>query len=57
MVTFINLQGKTLGLKQVEFEESAYPYHDWNARITAECYAPNSASRIMDPEWRIIGIA
>ena len=43
-------------LEEVEFEESARPYHDWNARITAECYAPNSASRIMDPEWRIIGL-
>jgi alpha-amylase/alpha-mannosidase (GH57 family) len=42
--------------EEVEFQESAYPYHDWNARVTAECYAPNSASRIMDPEWRIIGI-
>lgn len=42
--------------EEVEFQESAYPYHDWNARITAECYAPNSASRIMDPEWRIFGL-
>jgi alpha-amylase/alpha-mannosidase (GH57 family) len=43
-------------LEEVEFEESARPYHDWNARVTAECYAPNSVSRIMDPEWRIIGL-
>ena len=43
-------------LEEVEFEESAHPYHDWNDRITAECYAPNSVSRIMDPQWRIIGI-
>ena len=43
-------------LEEVEFEESAHPYHDWNARITAECYAPNSVSRIMDTQWRIIGI-
>jgi alpha-amylase/alpha-mannosidase (GH57 family) len=43
-------------LEEVEFEESARPYHDWNARVTAECYAPNSASRIMDPDWRIIGL-
>ncbi len=43
-------------LEEVEFEGSAYPYHDWNERITAECYAPNSVSRIMDPEWRIIGL-
>ncbi len=42
-------------LEEVEFEESAQPYHDWNARITAECYAPNSVARIMDSQWRIIG--
>ena len=28
----------------VEVEESAAPYHDWNERITAECYAPNAAN-------------
>ncbi len=32
-------------LEQIELQDSAYPYHDWNERITAECYAPNSASR------------
>jgi alpha-amylase/alpha-mannosidase (GH57 family) len=41
--------------EEVEFEDSAQPYHDWNVRITAECYAPNSVSRIMDSQWRIIG--
>jgi alpha-amylase/alpha-mannosidase (GH57 family) len=40
----------------VEAEPSAYPYHDWNARITAECYAPNAASRILDGEGRIARI-
>ena len=29
----------------VEPELSAAPFHDWNARITAECYAPNAAPR------------
>jgi alpha-amylase/alpha-mannosidase (GH57 family) len=43
-------------LEDVEFEQSAYPYHDWNTRITAECYAPNAVSRIMDSEWRIKGL-
>lgn len=43
-------------LEEVELEESAHPYHDWNARITAECYGPNSASRVMDAEWRIMGL-
>jgi len=40
-------------LEYVELQDSAYPYHDWNERITAECYAPNAASRIMDSEGRI----
>lgn len=43
-------------LEEVEIQESAYPYHDWNERVTAECYAPNSVSRIMDNQWRIIGL-
>ncbi len=40
-------------LEAVELQDSAYPYHDWNERITAECYAPNGASRILDAENRI----
>src|SRR5262245_24294833 len=43
-------------LEAVELQESAYPYHDWNERICAACYAPNSASRILDPEDRIARI-
>jgi alpha-amylase/alpha-mannosidase (GH57 family) len=43
-------------LEEVEFQESAKPYHDWNERITAECYAPNAVSRIMDSKGRIIGL-
>lgn len=35
-------------LEEVELQDSAYPYHDWNERITAECYAPNTASRILN---------
>lgn len=41
-------------LETVEIQDSAYPYHDWNERITAECYAPNATSRILDGEGRII---
>jgi len=44
------------GLEYVELQDSAYPYHDWNERVTAECYAPNAASRIMDAENRIASI-
>ena len=34
-------------LEEVELQDSAHPYHDWNERIAAECYAPNAASRIL----------
>jgi hypothetical protein len=27
-------------LEAVELQDSAFPYHDGNERITAECYAP-----------------
>jgi alpha-amylase/alpha-mannosidase (GH57 family) len=43
-------------LEGVELQDSAYPYHDWNERITAECYAPNTASRILDPEQRAVDL-
>ena len=43
-------------LEYVEVQDSAHPYHDWNERITAECYAPNAASRMMDAENRIARI-
>lgn len=40
-------------LEVIEVQDSAHPYHDWNERITAECYEPNATSRILD-ESRII---
>ena len=43
-------------LNKVEMQESAYPYHDWNHRINAECYVRNSASRILNTEGRIEAI-
>ena len=35
-------------LEAVERQDSAAPYHDWNARITDECYRPNAHARILD---------
>jgi alpha-amylase/alpha-mannosidase (GH57 family) len=43
-------------LEAVEVQDSAAPYHDWNARVAAECYAPNGASRILDADGRIVAI-
>jgi alpha-amylase/alpha-mannosidase (GH57 family) len=43
-------------LESIELQESAYPFHDWNERITAECYGPNARSRILDEDGAIIGI-
>ncbi|MBI4916681.1 MAG: DUF3536 domain-containing protein [Acidobacteria bacterium] len=44
-------------LEAVEVQDSAYPYHDWNERITTECYAANASSRILDAAGRIDRIA
>jgi len=43
-------------LEIVEQQESARPFHDWNARINFECYAPNAAARILDAERSIVKI-
>ncbi|MBV8760877.1 MAG: DUF3536 domain-containing protein [Deltaproteobacteria bacterium] len=43
-------------LEAIEPQPSAHPYRDWNARITAECYRPNTAARVIDGEGQIIQI-
>jgi alpha-amylase/alpha-mannosidase (GH57 family) len=40
----------------VELQDAAAPYHDWNDRITAECYARNAASRILDEADRVVRV-
>ena len=35
-------------LEVIEVQDSAHPYHNWNERISAECYSPNTASRILN---------
>lgn len=37
-------------MEAVEQQESARPFHNWNARINFECYAPNAAARILDEQ-------
>ncbi len=43
-------------LEDIQIQDSAYPYHDWNERITAECYEANTASRILNDKGKIIDI-
>ncbi len=43
-------------LEEIEVQDSAYPYRDWNERINAECYNPNTASRILGGNKNIIDI-
>ncbi|HSV26498.1 MAG TPA: DUF3536 domain-containing protein [Sedimentisphaerales bacterium] len=43
-------------LEDVEMQDSAHPYHDWNERITTECYLPNSAARVLGEKKLITGI-
>jgi alpha-amylase/alpha-mannosidase (GH57 family) len=43
-------------LEVIEVQDSAHPYHDWNERISAECYSPNTASRILNEKGVIKNI-
>jgi alpha-amylase/alpha-mannosidase (GH57 family) len=43
-------------LEEIEVQDSAEPFHDWNERIAAECYGPNGAARLKGAEDRIADI-
>jgi alpha-amylase/alpha-mannosidase (GH57 family) len=43
-------------LEAVEVQDSAAPQHDWNERVTAECYAPNTAARRVDAQNKVLDI-
>lgn len=40
-------------LEVVPRQDGAFPHHDFNAKITAECYGANAASRILDDDQHI----
>ncbi len=42
-------------LDRVDVEPNAAPFHDWNERITHECYQPCAAARLLDAEGRVHG--
>ncbi len=39
----------------VDVEPGAAPFHDWNVRITHECYGPVSAARLLDAAGHVAG--
>jgi alpha-amylase/alpha-mannosidase (GH57 family) len=41
-------------IEDIEREEGAFPFHDWNERITSECYWPNAYARILDGKGKIL---
>lgn len=43
-------------LETIEVQDSANPFHDWNERVTAECYTPNSVSKIVTQDNKILDI-
>jgi alpha-amylase/alpha-mannosidase (GH57 family) len=43
-------------LESVETQDSAAPYHDWNERVCAECYAANGAARVLNGRNQIAAI-
>ena len=42
--------------QKIPLQENARPHHDWNERITAECYRPNTRSRVIDPQGKILSV-
>jgi len=41
-------------LEKIEYQASASPYHDWNERITRECYGPNTRARLHGENGHIL---
>ncbi len=43
-------------LEEIEQQDSASPYHDWNERICAECYSPNTLARVLNEKQDLIDL-
>jgi alpha-amylase/alpha-mannosidase (GH57 family) len=41
-------------IENVEMQESAMPFHDWNERVCRECYLPNTYSKIVGDNNKLI---
>ena len=43
-------------IEEIERQESAAPFPDWNERIHYECYLPNTKARVLDEKGLIVDI-
>ena len=43
-------------IEEIEPQDSALPFHNWNERISAECYHPNAFARILNDAKQIKNI-
>ncbi|HTP26221.1 MAG TPA: DUF3536 domain-containing protein [Anaeromyxobacteraceae bacterium] len=43
-------------IEEIEIQDTADPFHDWNERVAAECYGPNGAARLKNANDRIVDI-
>ena len=41
---------------KIERQPTAAPFHDWNERICAECYEPNSRALILDSNGKVAAV-
>lgn len=41
---------------EIDNQQSAYPFNNWNFRIARECYGPNAFSRVLDNQGKILEI-
>lgn len=60
MTTFIGIHGHAYqppredpATGEVAEQISAAPYHDWNERITDECYRPMSTAKVVDADGQV----
>ncbi len=43
-------------IEEIEIQQSAAPFHNWNQKIDFECYQPNSMARIYDEKNKIVDL-
>ena len=41
---------------EIELQDSAKPYHDWNERIYDECYNANAEAEIIDDKGKTVSV-